>query len=157
MVKSLVSPVVAGTVSLCPAFVLWRGASLALAGAMTAGSLTVFLSYLHKFFKPVQDLAKMTSTIAQAGVAVERVSGILDIDMNVPERPGARDPGKLAGRIEFDHVAFGYDPAKPVLKDVSFVIEAGEFVGIVGSTGTGKSTVMSLVPRFYDPTAGRIL
>jgi subfamily B ATP-binding cassette protein MsbA len=157
MVKSLLPPVVVVTVSLCTAFVLYRGASLVLASAMTAGSLTVFLSYLHKFFKPVQDLAKMTSTIAQAAVAVERVGGILDIDLSVPERPGARDPGKLAGKIEFVHVAFGYDPAKPVLKDVSFSIEAGEFVGIVGSTGTGKSTVVGLIARFYDPTAGRIL
>jgi ABC-type multidrug transport system fused ATPase/permease subunit len=157
MVKSLLSPVVTVTVSLCTAFVLWRGASLVLASAMTAGSLTVFLSYLHKFFKPVQDLAKMTSTIAQAGVGVERVRGILDIDLRIAEAPDAREPGKLAGAIRFDHVAFAYDAEKPVLKDVSFSIEPGEFVGIVGSTGSGKSTVVGLIPRFYDPTGGRIL
>jgi ABC-type multidrug transport system fused ATPase/permease subunit len=157
MVKSLLSPVVAIIVSLCTAFVLWRGASLVLASAMTAGSLTVFLSYLHKFFKPVQDLAKMTSTIAQAAVGVERVRGILDIDLGVPERAGARAPGTLAGAVEFDHVAFAYEPEKPVLKDVSFTVAPGEFVGIVGGTGTGKSTVVSLIPRFYDPSAGRVL
>jgi ABC-type multidrug transport system fused ATPase/permease subunit len=156
-VKSLLSPVVAVTVSLCTAFVLWRGASLVLASAMTAGSLTVFLSYLHKFFKPVQDLAKMTSTIAQAGVGVERVRGILDIDLGIPERPDARAPGKLKGAIQFDGVAFAYDPQRVVLKDVTFSIEPGEFVGIVGGTGTGKSTVVSLIPRFYDPTGGRVL
>jgi len=156
-VKSLLSPVVAVTVSLCTAFVLWRGASLVLASAMTAGSLTVFLSYLHKFFKPVQDLAKMTGTIAQAAVGVERVRGILDIDLSIPERPDARVPGKLAGAIEFDRVAFAYDAAKPVLKSVSFAIAPGQFVGIVGTTGTGKSTVVSLIPRFYDPSAGRVL
>src|SRR5438309_2152320 len=105
-VKSLLSPVVAVTVSFCTAFVFWRGASLVLASAMTAGSLTVFLSYLHKFFKPVQDLAKMTGTIAQAAVGVERVRGILDIDLRVAEAPDARTPGKLAGAIRFDHVAF---------------------------------------------------
>src|SRR5919109_697410 len=157
VVKSLLSPVVAIIVSLCTGFVLWRGASLVLASAMTAGSLTVFLSYLHKFFKPVQDLAKMTSTIAQAGVGVERVRGILDIDLGVPERPDARAPGKLSGAGRFDRVGFAYDPHKPVLKDVSFSIDAGEFVGIVGGTGTGKSTVVSLIPRFYDPTGGRVL
>ena len=156
-VKSLLSPVVVVTVSLCTAFVLWRGASLVLASAMTAGSLTVFLSYLHKFFKPVQDLAKMTGTIAQAAVGVERVRGILDIDMSIPERPDAREPGRLVGAIEFDRVAFAYDPASPVLKSVSFSIGAGQFVGIVGTTGSGKSTVVSLIPRFYDPTAGRVL
>jgi ABC-type multidrug transport system fused ATPase/permease subunit len=156
-VKSLLSPAVAVIVSLCTAFVLWRGASLVLASAMTAGSLTVFLSYLHKFFKPVQDLAKMSGTIAQAAVGVERVRGILDIDMSIPERPGARDPGEIHGAIEFDRVAFGYDPASPVLKEVTFSIAAGEFVGIVGTTGSGKSTVVSLIPRFYDPIAGRVL
>ncbi|HWE25793.1 MAG TPA: ABC transporter ATP-binding protein [Myxococcales bacterium] len=156
LVKSLVSPVVAVTVSLCTAFVLWRGASLVMASAMTAGSLTVFLSYLHKFFKPVQDLAKMTNTVAQAAVGVERVRGILDIDSSIPERPDARQPDKFTGAITFDHVAFAYDPRKPILRDVTFSIEPGEFVGIVGSTGSGKSTVVSLIPRFYDPSAGRV-
>ncbi len=156
-VKSLLSPVVAVTVSFCTAFVLWRGASLVLASAMTAGSLTVFLAYLSKFFKPVQDLAKMSGTIAQAAVGVERVRGILDIDMSIPERPDAREPGKLEGAIEFDRVTFAYDDGHPVLKDLSFSIAAGQFVGIVGTTGSGKSTVVSLIPRFYDPIRGRIL
>ena len=156
-VKSMLSPVVALTVSFCTAFVLWRGASLVLANAMTAGSLTVFLAYLSKFFKPVQDLAKMSGTIAQAAVGVERVRGILDIDMSIPEKADARVPGRLQGAIEFDRVAFAYDAAHPVLKGVSFSIAAGQFVGIVGTTGSGKSTVASLIPRFYDPTGGRIL
>jgi subfamily B ATP-binding cassette protein MsbA len=156
-VKSLMSPVVTVTVSLCTALVLWRGASLVLASAMTAGSLTVFLSYLSKFFKPVQDLAKLSGTIAQATVGVERVRGILEIDMRIPERPDARDPGALRGAIEFDHVSFAYHPATPVLRDVTFSVAAGQFVGIVGTTGGGKSTVVSLIPRFYDPSAGRVL
>ncbi len=155
-VKSLLSPFVAVIVALCIGFVLWRGASLVLASAMTVGSLTVFLAYLKDFFKPVRDLAKMSSTVAQAAVGMERVCGILDIDMSIPERPNARHPGKLGGAIEFDHVAFAYHSAVPVLKDVSFSIAAGQFVGIVGSTGGGKSTVVSLIPRFYDPTSGTI-
>ena len=105
----------------------------------------------------MQDLAKMSGTIAQAAVGVERVRGILDIDMSIPERPDAVEPGRLEGAIEFDRVAFAYDPASPVLKSVSFSIGAGQFVGIVGTTGSGKSTVVSLIPRFYDPTAGRVL
>ncbi|WP_248353573.1 ABC transporter ATP-binding protein [Anaeromyxobacter oryzae] len=156
-VKSIVSPVVTVVVSLCTAFVLWRGTLLVLASAMTAGSLTVFLSYLGKFFKPVQDLAKLSGTIAQAAVAVERVRGILELDMSLPERPDARDPGTLRGAIEFDHVAFAYDPATPVLREVTFSIDPGQFIGIVGTTGSGKSTVVSLIPRFYDPSAGRVL
>jgi len=156
-VKSLLSPIVAVTVSVCTAFVLWRGTSLVLAGVMTLGGLTVFLAYLSKFFKPVQDLAKMTNTIAQAAVSMERIRAILDADQIIPESPEARDTGSVKGEIVFDHVAFSYDPDSPVLKDVDFKIAAGETVGIVGPTGEGKSTAVSLIPRFYDPTAGRVL
>jgi subfamily B ATP-binding cassette protein MsbA len=124
---------------------------------MTAGILTVFLSYLAKFFKPVQDLAKMTNTIAQTAVAAERIEAILETDEIIPERPNARIPKSLRGEIIFDHVAFGYDSEAPVLRNVSFRIEPGQFVGIVGPTGSGKSTIISLIPRFYDPTAGRVL
>jgi ABC-type multidrug transport system fused ATPase/permease subunit len=153
-VKSMLSPVVTVTVSLCTAFVLWRGASLILIGTMTAGALTVFLSYLNKFFKPVQDLAKMTNAIAQAAVGVERIQAILETDTIIPEHPDAREPGATRGEIAFDHVAFGYNKDEPVLKDVSFTITQGQLVGIVGTTGGGKSTVVSLIPRFYDPTSG---
>jgi subfamily B ATP-binding cassette protein MsbA len=155
-VKSLLSPIVDITVALCTGFVLWRGASLILAGAMTVGALTVFLAYLTKFFKPVQDLAKMTNTIAQTAVGVERVQTILQTDTIIPERPDARDPGTIRGEVSFDHVAFAYDKDAPVLRDVNFTINAGEFVGIVGPTGGGKSTLVSLIPRFYDPTAGSV-
>jgi len=155
-VKSLLSPVVTVVVSLCTGFVLWRGAGLILKGTMTAGELTVFLSYLSKFFKPVQDLAKMTNSIAQAGVGVERVRAILDTDTVIPERPNAIEPQPFRGEIAFEHVAFGYDPAAPVLKDVNFTIKPGQLVGVVGPTGGGKSTIVSLIPRFYDPNAGGV-
>jgi subfamily B ATP-binding cassette protein MsbA len=124
---------------------------------MTLGSLVVFLAYLGKFFKPVQDLAKMTNTIAQTGVALERIESILAIKLGGRERSGARDPESLDGAIRFEHVAFSYTSAAPLLQDVSFAISPGQFVGIVGATGSGKSTVAGLIPRFYDPTAGRIL
>jgi subfamily B ATP-binding cassette protein MsbA len=153
-VKSMLSPVVTVTVALCTSFVLWRGASLILIGTMTVGALTVFLSYLNKFFKPVQDLAKMTNAIAQAAVGVERIQAILETDTIIPEHPDAREPGATRGEIAFDHVAFGYNKDEPVLRDVSFTIKQGELVGVVGTTGGGKSTVVSLIPRFYDPTSG---
>jgi subfamily B ATP-binding cassette protein MsbA len=137
--------------------VLWRGTVLVLAGAMTIGALTVFLTYLSKFFKPVQDLAKMGSTIAQTAVAIERVQALLETDNVIPERSGAREPGTVRGGIEFEHVAFAYDPKAPVLKDVHVSIVPGQFVGIVGPTGGGKSTVVSMIPRFYDPSGGRVL
>jgi len=155
-VKALLSPIVTITVALCTAIVLWRGSLLILAGAMTAGALTVFLSYLSKFFKPVQDLATMTNTIAQTAVGVDRIRAILDADNIIPERPDARPPGTLAGDIEFDHVGFCYSADSPVLIDVSFHIKPGQIVGIVGPTGGGKSTVVSLIPRFYDPTSGTV-
>jgi len=153
-VKSMLSPVVTVTVALCTAVVLWHGASLILIGTMTVGALTVFLSYLNKFFKPVSDLAKMTNAIAQAAVGVERIQAILETDTIIPEHPDAREPGATRGEITFDHVAFGYNKDEPVLKDVSFTIKQGQLVGVVGTTGGGKSTVVSLIPRFYDPTSG---
>ena len=154
--KSLLSPTVTIVVSLCTGFVLWRGTVLVVAGVMTVGALTVFLAYLAKFFKPVQDLAKMSNTLAQTAVAMERVQAILDTHAMVPERIDAREPGTLKGAIAFDHVAFGYDPAVPVLRDVNFSITPGQMVGVVGATGGGKSTVVGLIPRFYDPVAGRV-
>ncbi len=155
-VKALLSPIVAVTVSFCVAIVLWRGSALIIAGTMTAGALTVFLSYLTKFFKPVQDLATMTNSIAQTAVGVERIQAILDADNIIPERPDANDPKALTGEIVFDNVAFSYDAGSPVLQKVSFHIKPGEMVGVVGPTGGGKSTIVSLIPRFYDPTAGKI-
>jgi ABC-type multidrug transport system fused ATPase/permease subunit len=156
-VKSLLSPVVAVIVALCTGFVLWRGTLLIVAGAMTVGSLTVFLAYLSKFFKPVQDLAKMTNTIAQTSVGLERIQKILAADQVIAERADAVDPDSLRGEIAFERVAFGYGPDAQVLRDVTCTIPAGQVVGIVGPTGGGKSTVVSLIPRFYDPTAGRVL
>ena len=156
-VKSLLSPAVTTVVALCTGFVLWRGTALVLADVMTVGALTVFLAYLSKFFKPVQDLAKMSNTLAQTTVALERVQTILDAQALVPESADGREPGTLTGAITFDHVAFGYDPAVPVLRDVNFNIAPGQLVGVVGATGGGKSTVVGLIPRFYDPGAGRVL
>jgi len=155
-VKSLLSPVVTIVVALCTGFVLWRGTALILAGAMTVGALTVFLAYLSKFFKPVQDLAKMTNTIAQTAVGLERIDKILAADVVIPEKPDAVMPATLRGDIMFEHVAFAYDAEAPVLRDVSFHITPGQVIGLVGGTGSGKSTIVSLIPRFYDPTAGRI-
>ena len=156
-VKSLLSPSIEVIVAVCTAVVLWRGAALTVAGTMTLGSLIVFLAYLGKFFKPVQELAKMTNAIAQTTVALERIRAILDIEISIRERSDAREPEAFRGGIVFEHVAFSYAPGAVVLRDLSFAIEPGQFVGIVGATGSGKSTIASLIPRFYDPAAGHIL
>jgi ABC-type multidrug transport system fused ATPase/permease subunit len=156
-VKSLLSPIVSVVVALCTAIVLWRGASLILRDLMTVGVLTVFLAYLSKFFKPVQDLAKNTNAIAQTTVALERIKRILDTDEVIKDRPDATTLTAVKGAIAFQHVAFGYDPGAPVLKDVTFVAEVGQKLGVVGTTGGGKSTVVALIPRFYDVDGGRVL
>ncbi|CDP82652.1 MULTISPECIES: ABC transporter ATP-binding protein [Mycolicibacterium] len=155
-VKSVVSPIVGVVVAACTALVLWRGSALILAGAMTAGTLTVFISYLASFFKPVQDLAKLTNTIAMASVGVDRVNALLTAETSVQEKPDAVEPEQLTGAISFDRVAFGYDSETPVLREVTFEVQPGQLVGVVGHTGSGKSSLVSLIPRFYDPSAGSV-
>jgi ABC-type multidrug transport system fused ATPase/permease subunit len=155
-VKALLSPLVAVVVSLCTAFVLWRSSALILKGTMTAGALTVFLAYLMQFFKPVKDLATMTNTVAQTAVGVERVRAILEAGDVIPEKPDAVEPAPFKGDIQFDGVHFGYNHDVAVLKGVSFSIKAGQMIGVVGPTGSGKSTIVSLIPRFYDPSGGNV-
>ena len=156
-VKSVVSPLVAVTVSFCTAFVLWRGADLILKGAMSVGALTVFLWYMNKFFSPVQNLAKMTSSIAQVTVALERIQAILKTDNIITEKPNAINPVNLSGKIDFEHVSFAYNNDFPIISDFNLTINPGERIGICGPTGSGKSTIVSLIARFYDATNGRIL
>jgi subfamily B ATP-binding cassette protein MsbA len=154
-VKSVVSPAVAVVVAACTALILWRGSALILAGVMTAGTLTVFIAYMTAFFKPVQDLAKMTNTIAGMSIAVERVTALLDAQPDITDPPSGLQPTKIQGHIEFDHVVFSYGE-RTVLHDVSFTVAPGHTVGIVGGTGSGKSTLLSLIARFYDTSEGTV-
>ena len=96
----------------------------------------------------------MTNVIAQAAVGLERVQAILSTDEIIPQKPDAIEPDKLKGEIIFEHVAFSYEPDQPVLKDINLIIKPGQRIGVCGQTGGGKSTLLSLIPRFYDPTAG---
>ena len=154
-VKSLLSPIVSIVGATCTAVVLWRGAWLTVNNVMTVGALTVFLAYLTKFFKPVKDLATSTNAIAQVAVAVDRIEEVLEADNLIVEREDPVEIKNVAGKIEFSNVSFGYTD-KPVLSNLNFTINAGQFIGIVGPTGAGKSTVVSLIPRFYDPLLGSI-
>jgi len=156
-VRSLLGPVVTGLVALGTAAVLWFGAQLVLEGAMTAGALIVFMTYLGKLYRPIQDLAKASTNIAQAAVGLERVKAVLDADERLPRAPHARALTHVNGQVEFRGVTFGYDPGRPVLTDVSFIVEPGQLVGLVGPSGSGKSTLASLIPRFYDPNAGAVM
>ncbi|CAG0906065.1 unnamed protein product [Darwinula stevensoni] len=155
--KALMSPIVSIIVAGCTGVVLWLGTKQVLAGAMTVGGLTVFLAYLKQFFSPVKDLATMSNTIAQTTVSLERIYDILDSDDMIPEKPDAKLPPKaMKGEIVFEDVAFAYEPDNPILRGVSFTVKPGQMVGVVGSTGSGKSTIASLIPRFYDPTQGTV-
>jgi subfamily B ATP-binding cassette protein MsbA len=154
--KSRLSPLVEIIVGIGTSLVLWYGARMVLSGALAAGSLIVFISYLGKMYKPMQDLSKMTDTYAKASVAYERIQEVLQSEREVKDLPGARRAPQLKGDIEFDHVTFGYEPNQPILKHISFKIEAGTVAALVGPTGAGKSTIISLIPRFYDPDSGTV-
>jgi ATP-binding cassette, subfamily B, bacterial len=152
--KAKLAPLVEVIVAVGTCLVLWFGARMVLSGALSAGSLVVFILYLGKMYKPMQQLSKMTDSYSKAVVGYERIREILETHNEIKDVPGARRAPKFKGGIEFDHVSFSYEPSTPVLKDVSFKIEPGQVAALVGPTGAGKSTVISLIPRFYDPTAG---
>ncbi|HTQ58291.1 MAG TPA: ABC transporter ATP-binding protein [Bryobacteraceae bacterium] len=154
--KARLAPLVAILVAVGTSMVLWFGARMVLAGGLSAGSLIVFILYLNKMYKPMQELSKMTDAWSRAQVGYERIREVLEIDGEVTDYPGARTAPRLRGRIEFDHVTFGYQPGFPVLHQVSFRIEAGQVAALVGPTGAGKTTIISLIPRFYDPASGAV-
>jgi ATP-binding cassette, subfamily B, bacterial len=155
-VKAKLSPLVEILVAAGTCLVLWYGARLALAGQLSAGVLIVFLLYLGKMYKPMRDLSKMTDTVSKALVGYERIQEVMETESRVRDLPGARRAPRFKGRIEFDHVSFSYNGGQAVLKDVSFRIEPGQVAAIVGPTGTGKTTIISLLSRFYDPRSGQV-
>jgi len=140
--------------TLAIAIVIGYGSWLALHGQMTVGVVASFLIYVQQFFRPIQ-LASTVYTQAQAALAGgERIYSIIDATPEPPDAADAVQLGSGRGEIEFDHVSFAYDEGRPVLHDVSFVARAGQTVALVGETGAGKTTIASLIPRFYDATSG---
>jgi ATP-binding cassette subfamily B protein len=152
--KAKLVPLVEMIVAVGTCLVLWFGARWVLAGILSAGSLILFIWYLGKMYKPMQDLSKMTDAYSKAAVGYERIREVLETDSGVRDLPGAWPVGRLRGEIQFEKVTFGYDPNRPILKDVSFKIEARQVAAFVGPTGAGKTTVASLIARFYDPNSG---
>lgn len=153
-VKAKLSPIVEVIVAIGTCLVLGYGARLAIAGKLSAGVLIVFLLYLGKMYKPMRDLSKMTDTVSKAMVGYERIQEVLGIESQVRDLPKARRAPKFKGEIEFEHVDFGYQSDSPVLKDIGFKIEPGQMAAFVGPSGMGKTTIISLIPRFYDPSSG---
>lgn len=140
-----------------PVLVAWVGVQQMLAGRLSVGELTQFLLYLGMFYFPLQRLSELSVVLANSLAAIERIFEYFDTQPQVTERRGALPLARCAGRLAFERVHFGYDADLPVLHDIQLTIEAGETVAFVGPSGSGKSTLANLVPRFYDPAAGRIL
>lgn len=154
--KARLSPLVEIIVACGTCLVLWFGARMVLAGSLREGSLIVFVWYLGKMYKPMQELSKMTDAFSKAAVGYERIKEVLETDGQVKDFPKARRAPVFKGNIEFQDVTFGYEPQNPILSHVNLSIQPGQTVALVGPTGAGKTTIISLIPRFYDPSSGRI-
>ncbi|MBW4621519.1 MAG: ABC transporter ATP-binding protein/permease [Cyanosarcina radialis HA8281-LM2] len=138
------------------AVVLWYGSWLVLRDALTPGDVLVFLTYLKNAFKPVQNFAKYTGRLAKAAASGERILDVLEEIPDVRDLPGAIAAPPFRGRVEFDRVSFGYEPERVLLEKIDLKVQPGQQVAIVGTSGGGKSTLVSLILRLYDPIAGAV-
>lgn len=154
--KAKLAPIVQILVAVGTFLVLWFGARMVMNGGLTSGALVVFILYLTKMYKPMQELSKMTDTYSKALVGYERIQDVLETEREVKDLPKAKPAPRFKGKVEFDHVSFAYSPDSPILEDLTLSIEPGQVAAFVGPTGAGKTTIISLIPRFYDPTSGII-
>ncbi|MBN2553447.1 MAG: ABC transporter ATP-binding protein [Spirochaetales bacterium] len=138
-------------------FVIWFGGRMVIQGQLTLGEMVAFTAYLSQLTLPVRRLGMVIAVLAQAASAGERIMEILDARSEVMERAGARELKGIRGKVSFEEVSFSYFHRLPVLSGISFEVQPGRLVAILGTTGSGKSSIINLIPRFYDPTEGRIL
>lgn len=136
--------------------IIWYGGALVIQGEITIGELVAFTTYLGQLIEPVRRLGMIIPAVAIAGSSAERIFDILDQVPEVTDEPGAIPLGPVAGHVRFEQVSFSYGQ-RQVLNEIDFEAKPGQIVALLGPTGSGKSTIISLVPRFYDPTAGRVL
>ena len=136
--------------------IVWYGGLQAHVGGMTIGGIQAFIGYITLMLWPIQDLARVYAEMQHAVASAERVFSLIDSVPEVVNRPGAADPGTIRGEVEFDHVDFYYQAGKPVLTDFSLKVRRGETIALVGPTGGGKSTIVNLLCRFYEPKGGCI-
>ena len=151
--------VIAVLFGLATAGLTWWGAREILRSTLTIGELVIFLSYLGQLYEPLNQLSHVGATVSDANAGAQRIFEILDARAEVPESTGPSAFPRTAGSgvpVGFENVSFGYDPAKPVLTNISVQVGPGETVGVVGPSGCGKTTLLNLLPRFYDPDRGRI-
>jgi subfamily B ATP-binding cassette protein MsbA len=155
--KAKLAPLVEIIVAIGTCLVLWYGSRMVLQGGLSSGSLVMFIWYLGKMYKPMQDLSKMTDALSKATVGYERIREVLETDGAVLDLPVAVRAPRLRGEIEFQKVTFGYEPEHVILHDVSFRIHPGQIAAFVGPTGAGKTSITGLIARFYDPQAGQVV
>jgi len=136
--------------------VLWFGGAAVMRGELSVGVLFGFMSYLSRFFWPIQDLSAFWNETQSALAAAERVFGIMDTPITVTDSPDAVELSRIEGRIDYEDLTFGYEPGQTVLNKINLVIEPNSTVALVGPTGVGKTTMINLLYRFYDPDEGRI-
>ncbi len=154
--SALFLPVVQFISALALSIIAWYGGAQIGWGTMTVGTLTAFIGYITFMLWPVQDLARVYASMQHAVASAERTFSLLDTPADIVDRPNAMDPGTLRGDIDFENVEFYYKDNKPVLHDFNLNVKAGETIALVGPTGGGKSTIVNLVCRFYEPKRGMI-
>jgi len=142
--------------SLAVGLVVWIGGTQVLGGGLTAGVLVAFVLYIDQFFNPIRDLAQRYNTFQATMAAGERIFEVLDTEAEVADAPGAIEMPPIEGRVVYENVGFAYEDGAPVLSEVSFKVQPGQMVALVGETGAGKSTLVKLLGRFYDATSGRV-
>ena len=152
--KARLVPIVNIVTAIGTCAVLWFGAQLAMSGRLAPGSMVVFVFYLGKMYKPMQDISKTIDAYSKAATGFERIQEILRSDDEVHDQSNARKAPTFKGQIDFEHIDFAYKESEPVLTDVNMHIDAGTMVALVGPTGAGKTTIINLIARFYDPTDG---
>jgi len=150
-------PIVEFMSMLATAIVLWFGVTGVVSGEVTVGVVVAFLTYVTRFFQPIRELSQVYNLFQQAMAAGEKIFDLIDYQIEVPDWPNAGILPPITGRVEFDHVHFHYLPDVPVLKDINLVVEPGMTVALVGPTGAGKTSIASLIGRFYDIKGGQLL